>query len=389
MISRIRLCVLALACIQIFSACGCQAPVPPVPTLWDKLGVTGAYTTIRDNRLNKFGDKPLKEWKPPKLRIADPKNLESPVPAIKVAAEMKVAEDLAEQKIKALKYLGLIGCGCYDKDGEMQKAFLDALHDCTPCVRLAAIAALTTSADECNKQAAEFKAARENCDPRTFGQKPRKKLLCGRCNGGGCNQCFEGFVDQCGYCGGGGCNSCGSASGYACESCLGKEICKRLEEMAYKQNDDGCWLEPVPAIRSAAAALLAYCRPPEPEVKPVVPEIEGGGDVPEGANGIGDTAFNTSWNPENGLVRVAQPSQSPMISGQITSSLNESVFIQFGSAHKLPVGAHVMVQTQNGCELELIVTSSDVGLITGQLVSANPPGVPIVGANVQVGVLAN
>ncbi len=383
---RIRFLILAFAFFQIVSACGCQAPVPPVPTFWDKLGVTGAYTTLRDHKLNKFGDKPLKEWKPPKLRIADPKNLESPVPAIKVAAEMKQAEDLAEQKIKALKYLGLIGCGCYDKDGEMSKAFLEALHDCTPCVRLAAIEALTMSANECNEKAMEFKAQRENCDPRTFGRTPRKKLLCGRCNGGGCNQCFEGFVDQCGNCGGGGCGSCGGASGYACASCLGKEICKRLEEMAYKQNDDGCWLEPVPANRSAAAALLAYCRPPEPVVVPIQPEIEGGGDVPEGA---GENTFNTSWNEQNGLVRVAQPSQTPTISGQITSSLNESVFIQFGSAYKLPVGAHITAQTQNGSELEMIVTSSEVGTIVAQLVASNPPGAAIVGANVQVGVLAN
>ena len=383
--SRIQFLILAFALFQMVAVCGCVAPMPPVPTLWDKLGVTGAYTTIRDARLNKFGDKPLKEWKPPKLRIADPKNLESPVPAIKVAAEVKQAEDLAEQKIKALKYLGLIGCGCYDKDGEMKKAFLDALHDCTPCVRLAAIAALTTSAEECNKQALEFKAQRENCDPRTFGRTPRKKILCGRCNGGGCNQCFDGYVDECGFCGGGGCGSCGGASGYACASCLGKDICKRLEEMAYKQNDDGCWLEPVPAVRSAAAALLGYCRPEPVQVTPPPIEIEGGGET----EGAAENTFNTSWNPQTGLVRVAQQGQSPMIPGQITSSLNESVFIQFGSAYKLPVGARIMAQMQNGAELEMVVISSDVGQIEAQMISANPPGTAVVGAYIRVGILAN
>lgn len=385
--SRTQLLVLALAIIQLVSNCGCVAPAPPVPTVWDKLGITGAYTTLRDNRLNKFGDKPLKEWKPPKLRIADPKNLESPVPAIKLAADVKQAEDLAEQKIKALKYLGLIGCGCYDKDKVMQKAFLDALHDCTPCVRLAAINALMTSAEECNKQAMEFKAARENCDPRTFGQKPRVKLRCVQCSGRGCNQCFNGFVDQCGSCGGSGCGSCGGASGFACASCLGKEICQRLEEMAYKQDDDGCWFEPNPAIRSAAANLLGYCRPTAPEPVPVIPEIEGGGSNPEGS--ATTNSVNTSWNAQNGLVRVAQPRQSPTISGQITSSLNDSVYIKLEGPYMLPVGAHIMAQAQNGPELELYVTSSDVGQITGQLVSSNSSVGSIVGAKVQIGVLAN
>jgi hypothetical protein len=137
------------------------------------LGITGAFTTLRDSHLNRFGKNPLKEWKPPKLRIADPKNLESPNPAIKAAAEIKTAEDLAEQKIKALKYLGMIGCCCYDKDGAIRAAFLDALNDCTPCVRRAAIEALTMTANECNEDAKKFNAQSENCYPRRFGELPR------------------------------------------------------------------------------------------------------------------------------------------------------------------------------------------------------------------------
>lgn len=28
------------------------------------------------------------------------------------------------------KYLGLIGCGCYDKDGEIEKVFFEGFVDC-------------------------------------------------------------------------------------------------------------------------------------------------------------------------------------------------------------------------------------------------------------------
>lgn len=377
-----RLAVLGLSLASCIWMCGCQAIQPPVPTCWDKMGITGAYTTIRDARLNRFGKNPLKEWKPPKLRIADPKNLESPNPAIKVAAEIKTAEDLAEQKIKALRYLGMIGCCCYDKDGAIRAAFLDALNDCTPCVRKAAIEALTMTANECNEEAQKFNAQRENCDPRRFGELPRGYRLqqhCQKCGGRGCRHC----ASACGECGE---VACGCGGGpYACCSCLGKDICKRLEEMAYKQNDDGCWLEPIAEIRSAAAALLSYCRPePEPVTPPVI-EIEGGGDT----EGSGGSAYNGSQNPQTGFVSVARPSPVPTISGQITSAVNQTLSIQFSSGYKLPVGARLLAQTQNGSQLELIVTSTNVGQVGAQIVTSNPPGAAIVGAPVQVGILAN
>ncbi len=378
-----RLAVLGFSLASCLWMCGCQAIQPPIPTCWDKMGITGAFTTLRDSKLNRFGNNPLKEWKPPKLRIADPKNLESLNPAVKAAAEIKTAEDLAEQKIKALKYLGMIGCCCYDKDGAIRAAFLDALNDCTPCVRQAAIEALSMTANECNEEAKKFNAQRENCDPRNFGELPRGYRMqqqCQKCGGRGCRLC----AGDCGNCGEVACSSCGGGP-FACCSCLGKDICKRLEEMAYKQNDDGCWLEPIPSIRSAAAALLGYCRPEPAKVTPPKIEIEGGGDT----EGSGKSTFNTSSNPQNGLVRVAQPSQLPTISGQITSSLGDLVFIKFASAYKLPVGARIMAQTQSGSELELIVSSSNVGQIGARLDSSNPPGAAIVGAAVQVGILEN
>jgi hypothetical protein len=186
----------------------------------------------------------------------------------------------------------------------MQAAFLHALNDCTPCVRLAAIEALEMTADQCNAQAQAFKALREDCDQtmrtrRAANKATRERPLCNRCDDAGCAECGYGtivtvdygygMVSDCGACGGGGCGVCGGGP-FACESCLGKEICKRLQEMAYKQDADGCWIEPVPQIRDAAARLLAWCPPPEPPPVPVPPIDIEGDVIPEGTetrNGAG------------------------------------------------------------------------------------------------------
>ena len=46
-------------------------------------------------------------------RIADPANLQSDNPAIKAAAKAKAEQDLAPQKIKAIKYLATVGCAAF------------------------------------------------------------------------------------------------------------------------------------------------------------------------------------------------------------------------------------------------------------------------------------
>ena len=69
------------------------------------------------------------------------------------AAEVKIAEDMKPQKIKAIKYLARIGCGCYDLDGSITQAMVEALGDCTEDVRLQTIKALEGVADKekCDK----------------------------------------------------------------------------------------------------------------------------------------------------------------------------------------------------------------------------------------------
>jgi hypothetical protein len=112
-----------------------QAP----PTVWHALGIPQGWARFRDATANRRGNHPNLERKPPLKGLADPANLASDVPAIKAAAEIKAQQDLAPQKIKAIKYLGQIGCGCY---GGVAEALAAALEDCTEVVRLAAAEAL-------------------------------------------------------------------------------------------------------------------------------------------------------------------------------------------------------------------------------------------------------
>jgi hypothetical protein len=165
------------------------------------LGIPQTYTSVRDNWDNRNGNRPRQERKPNLVRLADPQNLESPNPAIKKAAEIKKEEDLAKQKIKAVKYLTKIGCGCYNRDGSITDALLKALDDCTEDVRYETVKAITDAA-----------------------------------NGEACVNCKN-------------------------KSCCSEELSNKLYEMAYERDDAGCYLEPSERVRQAAAEALRACCP--------------------------------------------------------------------------------------------------------------------------------
>jgi hypothetical protein len=160
------------------------------------------------------------ERKPALKSIADPANLESGVPAMEAAAKIKQAEDMKAQKIKAIKYLATIGCGCYDKDKTITNAMLASLEDCTEEVRLATVQAIMT--------AAEGKA-------------------CGNCH-----------------------SNC----------CCGKELVEKLSDIAYERDDSGCYLEPSERVRAAAQQALSVCCPSRQplEIVEALPEDEGFSD---------------------------------------------------------------------------------------------------------------
>lgn len=189
-----------LACVAMF-ANGCAIhSAPPTVTVWNKLGIPQAFDAANANLVNRRGNNPQRERTPPLKRIADPANLESPNPAIKAAAEIKAEEDLAPQKIKALKYLATIGCGCYDKEGKVEAALLAGLNDCT---------------EEVRKTAAETVLA-----------------LVGNCS------CHDG---------------CGN-------NCCTEKIQEKLQDMAYGETD-GCWHEPSAEVRAIAMRALSACPP--------------------------------------------------------------------------------------------------------------------------------
>lgn len=124
----------------------------PLPTLFEKLGITPGLQKLRDVTTNRRGNNPQWERTPQLKRIADPANLESDNLAIKTAAEIKQDQDLKPQKIKAIKFLAEVGCICHEG---VQDALLAALTDCDSEVRLEAAVAVCMTAgnpsDPCSK----------------------------------------------------------------------------------------------------------------------------------------------------------------------------------------------------------------------------------------------
>ena len=172
----------------------------PKPTLPQFLGITGACEGVKGllNRLrNRLGAIwPGLEAKPEVLALADPKNLESPNPAVASAAGVKAEEDGAAQKAKAIAYLASVGCaGCYPG---IEEALLAALDDCTELVRFETVKAL-----------------------RSTSNMP-------------CKNCCRG-------------------------ACCGPKIREKLEKLAYEMDEQGCYVELSDRVRRMARLALAHC----------------------------------------------------------------------------------------------------------------------------------
>lgn len=200
--------ILAAAAVIFLGLSGTAAEPPaPPPTLWSFLGIPQACQKAHDGFFNKKGNHPGLEKKPPLKKLADVANLESPNPAIKTAAKIKTEEDLAPQKVKAIKYLATVGCGCYPG---VREALLAALEDCTEEVRLAAAEALADAAGS----------------------------PCQFCNSSGC---------------------CSPA------------VIKKLEDMAHGLDDQGCHKEASAQVRAAAERALNACQMVTPQTPTEAP----------------------------------------------------------------------------------------------------------------------
>lgn len=182
-----------------------QAPaaVAPAatPTLWSFLGIPQGVKKVQGALTNRRGNLPKTEPKNALKALNDPANLVAEDKAIKKAAKVKVAEDLKPQKIKAIKYLTSIGCGCYDKDSEVTDALIASAEDCTEDVRLATMQGIQSAA---------------------------------------ANKC---------------CSNCGQVC------CCNEKMLKKLAEIAYEKDESGCHKEPSKRVREAAAVALKTCCP--------------------------------------------------------------------------------------------------------------------------------
>ncbi len=187
--------VLAVLAFGESSAKAAEVPAAP-PTLFNLFGIPQGVNKAFDAVVNRKGKHPGLERGAPVLALAAPENLESEVPAIKVAAQIKADEDLQQQKIKGIRYLASVGCECHEG---VKEALLASLDDCDEEVR--------------------FEAAQAFCQ--TAGNP------CKTCNSG---------------------------------SCCGTDVVDKLSEMAYGRDDTGCCFEPSARVRQAAQRALNACR---------------------------------------------------------------------------------------------------------------------------------
>ena len=367
--------LIAVSGLVLISGTGCVLPDPPVTTIWQKLGVPQGVIGLRDSLVNRRGNFPGLERKPPLLPIAAPQNLESPYEMIKVAAKVKQAEDLKKQKIKALKYLGTIGCGCYDKDGAIEAALLEALADCTPEVRIAAAEAIQSAVGEC-------------------------------CCVDGCAQ-----------------------------TCCTKKVQEKLAELAYGEKD-GCYTEPNPEVRAAALAALTACPPLVDdaiiETEEVIPEVPDTETLPE-ASGTSTTSIHQGTGArtvsaaqtegvyyEESVRVIPSPNNSPLVPSlhiqpefeapaadaeenvpeadeaglipamiEMFDTAKGRVQIAFFDSYQIPVGTP-MVIVSGGTELDVVVTSTSVGRVESGLTGEVPAMSRLAsGDMIKIGILAN
>ncbi len=302
---------------------------PEVPTLWHQLGVPqtfGRWRQYREARVNRDGLSPEKEKKPQLLKLTDPANLKPEAPKmIQAAAKMKNDQDLAPQKLKALRYICSIGCSCYNKKSAdmVTNALMEAMEDCTLSVRKAAIQAVLANAS---------------------GQSP----------------C-----------------SC-SAEGPSCnaKSCCSPKLQKLLKKIAFDMDDNGCYFEPDASVRSMAEQALNLCPPIKEDSGSEVEEPENlGGKDEEG--GI-DEENKKKKEDEESDDEQARYSRSPFefassrrnhtaeqeflskleITGRVTSVqlLEGQAVIKFDKPYEFPNGLNLVVATG--------LTQASLGVIT-------------------------
>ncbi|HEY1066689.1 MAG TPA: hypothetical protein VGE52_11290, partial [Pirellulales bacterium] len=234
---------------------GCSGAATTVTgkTFFQRLG-TGARK-LYDRLINRKGNFPGLERKPPLTSLTDPANAQSDNPAISEAAKVKAEEDQAAQKIKAIKYLGTIGCGCHP---DVRDALFAALDDCNADVRYAAAEAFETAAN----------------------------AICASCN---------------------------------TKSCCDREVLMKLWKMGYeKKAGSTCWLEPSARVRSAARRAFKACKQNcLPVPPPTDGPDEGPTATPAEAEGEGDATADASASGKPSGTQTAARSRGMEAAGGV------------------------------------------------------------------------
>ncbi|MEX2187746.1 MAG: hypothetical protein WD875_13160 [Pirellulales bacterium] len=310
------------------------APVGSAPTLWHYLGLRQGSWMKRDAFLNKRGNRPGLERKPPLKRIADPSLAEVDNAAIKKAQQIKAEEDLAPQKIKAIKFLATLGCEkCY---GGIEEAMLESLKDCTEEVRYETVKALGTIPN------------------------------------GDCPMCDN--------------------------DCCTEKITEQLAKMAYERDPDhpDCWLEPSARIREEAKATMSICCPNRgapPSAEPVIenrPPIEPGTTPPiePGTSARRATPSNNNALFGGMFSRVpSQPARPPAqyyrpqpqsvaVARQPQASRAPTVWVADASSQRSVPAAEAYVEAQdqpaNDTAVEFESNAADERIVVDDQVEAGP-----------------
>ena len=323
MVTRTTKILIFSACVVLSASVAHAQPSPAPPmTLWRFLGIPQAFGRMNAQVFNRRGNMPRLEARPPLKSIADPRNLESPFEPVKIAAKVKQAEDAAPQKIKAVKYLADIGCGCYDKTGEVTKALKAGLEDCTEDVRRETIQAVA-------------RAARR----------------------GACAKCSQ-------------------------RCCCNEELIQALAKIAYERDETGCYAEPSDRVRREAIEALEICCPSD-EQPEIIDDFDdrdselgnpGNPPMPPPDNAMrGGAGFRPVATP-----MMNRPAPLSKIAGKIEQvERNGLIYLQVDQNATVPVGSEVDVfhkyltgTTQVGT-LEII--SSTTGRAVGRLVPGTRP----------------
>jgi len=194
-------------------------------------------------------------------------------PAIKAAAKAKAAKHEICKKKRALEYLA--GMGCSPEHPEVGPALIAAMGDPDEPVRYAAVKAVLQTAGDCQcrdqkrsmrkalgcvESCHDWKKKVEKaiceCIDRLFGKAPPKEWKCKK-KIEECCENLKGMVTGKKPCPDPTKQDCPCGNGHG--PCCSEDMKKKLQELAYGRDENGCFLETSERVRTVAELALKAC----------------------------------------------------------------------------------------------------------------------------------